>query len=244
MRMNLITMLVACAFVGLAAVACENSPVQIPGFSQSAPAPAQPLPPALPAPSAVPQVPAMPPAAPPVPQPIPAPLPIPAPVPATPPVPVPAPIPGAAAAPAPAPAPVVPVATAPVAPTVAPPPAPTGDELVDLMNATQQKVAADRIPTGGTTLTRMELKKGKKQAYDVQLPGPPFCHTYVAVGGKGVENLDLSIASPTGAIEGSDGTEDATPVIANHCPIAPGNYRLTVTMTKGSGEFAIQVFSK
>jgi hypothetical protein len=207
MRMNLITMFVTCAFVGLAAAACDK----IPGLGQGTPAPAQP------APAAVPQVPAIPQAAPPAAPPAPI-APAAVPVPATPPV--------------------------PVAPAVTPPPAPTGDELVDLMNATQQKVAADRVATGGAAPTRMELKKGKKQSYDVQLPGPPFCHTYVAVGGKGVENLDISIASPAGAVEGSDSTEDATPVIANHCPTTPGNYRLTITMTKGSGEFAVQVFSK
>ena len=137
-------------------------------------------------------------------------------------------------------------AAAPAAPATAPTataePASTGDPLTDQMNAVKAQQAADRAPT--SALVKLTLAKGEKQSYQVQLPGPPFCHTYAAVGADTVKNLDIAIASPTGTAEAQDDTEEATAVIANHCPTVAGPYTLTVTSTKGKGEIAVQVFSK
>jgi hypothetical protein len=144
--------------------------------------------------------------------------------------------------------PAVPAAAQPTAQAVQPtvaqpaPPAPTGDALIDRLNANKFQVAPDWIAT--SALVRLRLDNGKKQAYQVQLPGPPYCHTYVAVGDDAVQNLDLSIESPTSIPEAKDSAEGNVAVIQNHCPIVAGAYKLTVTMTKGGGEFAIQVFSK
>jgi len=119
---------------------------------------------------------------------------------------------------------------------------PTGDALTDKLNAKKAEVAAVFTPT--SALLKQTLGKNKSQAYQVQLPGPPFCHTYITVGDDKVKNIDLAIVSPTGTTEASDSTQENVAVIQQHCPTVPGSYKLNVSMPKGKGEFAIQVFSK
>ncbi len=114
--------------------------------------------------------------------------------------------------------------------------------MTDRLNAKQFEVAADFSPT--SALLKQELEKNKPQEYQVQLPGPPYCHTFIAVAGDGVKNIDLKLESPTGVQEAADDSNENVAVIAKHCPTVPGSYKLTTSIPKGSGEFAIQVFSK
>jgi len=145
-------------------------------------------------------------------------------------------VPGAPAFPG---QPTVAVPTAPAAPVA---PVPTGDLLTDRMNEVKFQQAADRTAT--SALVKVTLAAGKSQSYQVQLPGPPYCHTFVAVGDDKVKNVDLVIESPMAVPEALDSTTDNRAFIANHCPTMPGAYKLTVKMTDGAGEIAIQVFSK
>ncbi|MCP4675215.1 MAG: hypothetical protein GY854_06860 [Deltaproteobacteria bacterium] len=197
-------------------VAVPGQPVPVPQPGMPAPVPGQPV--------AVPQ-PGMPAPVPGLPAPIPQPG-MPAPVPGQP---VPVPQPGVAA-PIPAPA-------APVAPPVA-----TGDALTDKLNAKKFTMASAFSAT--SALTKQTLAAKGAQSYQVQLPGPPYCHTYIAVGDNKVANIDISVDSPTGTTDASDNTQENTAIIQNHCPTMPGAYKLTVNMANGSGEFAVQVFSK
>ncbi len=129
----------------------------------------------------------------------------------------------------------------PVAQPVAPP-TPTGDKIVDRLNTKKFQVAADWIAT--SALLRQRLDQKKRQAYQVQLPGPPYCHTYVLAGEDGIKDLDVTVESPTGTTEAKDTSQENVVALQNHCPTTPGSYKLNVTMTKGNGEFAIQVYSK
>ena len=130
----------------------------------------------------------------------------------------------------------------PVAQPAAPPP--TGDALIDKLNAT--KTAQAPTKTGTSSLLRQELAAGKTQSYHVQLPGPPFCHAFIAVGNEQVTNLDVSLEGPTstGTPEAQDDTQESTAVIPNHCPATHGQYKLNVKLSGGAGEFAVQVFSE
>lgn len=133
--------------------------------------------------------------------------------------------------------PAVPVAAAvPVAPT------PTGDLLTDRLNEVKFQQGADKTAT--SALTKVALAAAKSQSYQVQLPGPPYCHTIVAVGDDAVKNVDVTLESPLAVPEAMDSTLDNRAFIANHCPTVAGAYKLTVKMTDGAGEVAIQVFSK
>jgi hypothetical protein len=132
----------------------------------------------------------------------------------------------------------VPVA-APAAPLA---PTPTGDLLTDRLNEVKFQQAADKTAT--SALTKVALATAKSQSYQVQLPGPPYCHAFIAVGDDAVKNVDLVIESPTAVPEAMDSTTDNRAFIANHCPTIAGSYKLTVKMTDGQGEVAVQVFSK
>jgi hypothetical protein len=134
------------------------------------------------------------------------------------------------------------VPAAAASPAPATPPTPTGDALTDKLNTKKFEVSAEAQPT--STLLKQTLKKNKPQSYEVQLPGPPYCQTFVAAAGDNVKNIDIKLESPTGAQEASDATQENVAVIANHCPTVPGAYKLTVNMPKNDGEFAVQVFSK
>jgi hypothetical protein len=227
----------AFAFAALAASACDSmpgmggqqqpivQPVQIPAIPGQIPA----VPGQIPVPTVPGQIPA-----------VPGQVPVPA-VPgqiAVPPTPVGAApvVPGQPVAAVPG----QPAAVAPVAPPT--PPVPTGDLLTDRMNEVKLAQAADRTAT--SALVKVTLAAGKAQSYQVQLPGPPYCHTFVAVGDDNVKNVDLVIESPMAVPEALDSTTDNRAFIANHCPTTPGAYKLTAKMVDGTGEVAVQVFSK
>ncbi len=142
-----------------------------------------------------------------------------------------------------------PVPGQPVAPPVAPLPAPvipTGDLLTDRMNEAKAANAVDLTAT--SMLEKVELKRGKTQSYEIQLPGPPYCHSYLAVGDDNVKEIEIDIESPTGAketkSEREDDAEDNLAIVANHCPTIAGLYKLNAKLVKGKGEIAVQVFSK
>ena len=102
--------------------------------------------------------------------------------------------------------------------------------------------------TATSMLEKVELKKGKTQSYEIQLPGPPYCHSYLAVGDDNVKEIEIDIESPTGAketkSEREDDAEDNLAIVANHCPTIAGLYKLNAKLVKGKGEIAVQVFSK
>jgi len=196
-----------------------SAPIQPAVAPQPIPAPTQP---AAATPSPVQPVPA--PAQPAVATPTPTPE-QPVPAPAQPPVAIPVPAPEQ-----PVPAPKLAEAT------------PETDILADKMTAKKTEVAAAYTPT--SALTKQNLIKGKKQAYQIQLPGPPFCHTFIALTAETTNNVDLLIKSPTGTSDATDSTEDSTATIQDYCPTTPGSYQVTVAMPTSAGEFAVQVFSK
>jgi hypothetical protein len=128
-------------------------------------------------------------------------------------------------------------------PAAAPvPPAPTGDALTDSLNLRKFHSAPDWQPT--SALSKGRLETGANQTYQVQLPGPPYCHTYLAVADAGIGNLDLSITNAAGAVETQDATVESSALVQNHCPAMAGMYTVTVKASQGAGEFAVQVFSK
>ncbi len=122
------------------------------------------------------------------------------------------------------------------------PPTPTGDALTDKLNTKKFQLANVFTATSG--MVRAQLKKGKSQGYQVQLPGPPYCHSFIAVAEDKVANLDMNLQSPAGTVEAQDTTQESAATILNHCPAIPGLYKVEVAMPAHAGEFAIQAFSK
>ncbi|HUT79161.1 MAG TPA: hypothetical protein VM285_15795, partial [Polyangia bacterium] len=128
------------------------------------------------------------------------------------------------------------------------PPMPTGDMLTDRLNTVQFNRAVDWKAT--SAMERIPSSKGEKRGYEIVLPGPPFCHTYIAVAEDGIEEFAVTVESPMATPEGSaawppaPGDTTHSAVIADHCPTMPGTYKVFFENRKGAGSFALQVFSK
>ncbi|MFO8071127.1 MAG: hypothetical protein R6V85_04555 [Polyangia bacterium] len=133
-------------------------------------------------------------------------------------------------------------------------PSPTGDELTDRLGMAAYEKATGWKPT--SAMMRVELKKGEEQGYDVNLPGPPFCHTIAAVAEDDVEEFGIQLEDPSenkvasGVYELDEDEDDSVEqkqhaaLIQNYCPTVAGGYKVFLEPDKGAGELAIRVFSK
>lgn len=133
-------------------------------------------------------------------------------------------------------------------------PSPTGDELTDRLNMAAYEKAAGWKTT--SAMMRVELKKGEEQGYDVNFPGPPFCHTIAAVAEDDVEEFCVELKDPSdnkvasGKYELDEDEDDSleqkqhAALIQNYCPTVAGGYKVFLEPDKGKGELAIRVFSK
>jgi hypothetical protein len=81
--------------------------------------------------------------------------------------------------------------------------------------------------------------------YTFYVPRAASCYRVYAVGGKGIEDLDLLLRGPDGEDVVADVTHDSHPVVPPAGPIcfdAPGLYLLEVSVFRGAGRYAVQVW--
>ena len=92
------------------------------------------------------------------------------------------------------------------------------------------------------TSARQRLAEGRAAVHRVRLERGA-CYAIAAVGGEGLRDLDLALASPTGAPVAAELGPNPLPIV-RACPTASGSYRLTATAREGSGPYAFQVFRR
>jgi hypothetical protein len=81
--------------------------------------------------------------------------------------------------------------------------------------------------------------------YTFYVPEAGRCYRIYAVGDRGVTDLDMLLRGPDGQDVIADVTHDAHPILPPHGPIcfdAPGLYLLEVSVFRGSGRYAVQVW--
>jgi hypothetical protein len=81
--------------------------------------------------------------------------------------------------------------------------------------------------------------------YTFYVPKAGSCYRVYAVGARSVADLDLLLRGPDGEDVVADVTHDAHPVLPPKGPIcfdAPGLYLLEVSVFRGSGRYAVQVW--
>jgi hypothetical protein len=81
--------------------------------------------------------------------------------------------------------------------------------------------------------------------YTFYVPGAGRCYRVYAVGSKGIEDLDLLLRGPDGEHVVADLTHDRYPVVPPDGPLCcdtPGLYLLEVSVFRGSGRYAVQVW--
>ncbi len=68
------------------------------------------------------------------------------------------------------------------------------------------------------------------------------CYTFVALGGTGVDDLDVRVVDDAGTALGSDATHDPQAAV-RVCPDYAGEYQVVLTMAGGRGDYTLAVWS-
>jgi hypothetical protein len=122
---------------------------------------------------------------------------------------------------------------------VYPPPA-------DALEAAMQRRAPDEamLMIPDSDAVRGELAEGQSRSF-VAVLRPGLCYKILSQGGPGVADLDISLSNPDGVLLQRDGTHHDHPTIGYEraiCPQTAGAYRVELTMARGGGTYAAQVW--
>jgi hypothetical protein len=122
---------------------------------------------------------------------------------------------------------------------------PSGDPKADLARLTRACG-----PIGGMRpLTPMRVAAQKERdptdRYTFYVPVAGACYRVYAIGDRGIRDLDLLLHGPDGDELAGDLTHDAFPVLPPTGPLCfetPGLYMLEVSVFRGSGRYALQIW--
>ncbi|MBK8994990.1 MAG: hypothetical protein IPM35_04455 [Myxococcales bacterium] len=122
---------------------------------------------------------------------------------------------------------------------------PTGSPKEDLARLTRSCG-----PTGGMqAVTRVQTAEQSERdpadRYTFYVPASGACYRVYAVGDRNVLDLDVLLRGPDGEDVTGDMSHDAFPVTPPAGPICfdvPGLYMLEVSVFRGSGRYALQVW--
>lgn len=131
----------------------------------------------------------------------------------------------------------------PAAPPPPPPPeAPPADELEASLRALGREAAEWMTPSGEPHRGELPTEGAVRDVTHVMQPG--WCYKVVAVGGEGIEDLDVRVFDGNGALIQRDTSEEPRAVVGTARPICPSvaaSYRVEVRARRGAGPFALQV---
>jgi len=98
-------------------------------------------------------------------------------------------------------------------------------------------------PDPGFTPGRGRLRRqGARASHDIELTSGQ-CYAFVAVGGEGINDLDLILSRGNTQLASDYGSASAFPSV-RHCAESDGSYQLQITAASGSGTYHYQVFSR
>jgi hypothetical protein len=125
--------------------------------------------------------------------------------------------------------------------------APAGDAAGDLA-----RLVRDCGPQGGMrSVTKVRTGKQSEQdpvdRYMFSVPEAGRCYRIYAAADAAVKDLDLLVRGPSGAAVVADVTHDSWPVVPPREPVCfsePGLYMLEVSVYKGSGRYALQIWGR
>lgn len=127
-----------------------------------------------------------------------------------------------------------------------PPPEHHQDPPADALEARLRERGAEladwMIPNGDPM--RGEIAEGGSRDFS-QLFQPGWCYKVVAVGGEGIEELDLLLYDGHSVLVERDTNRGAEPYLGLARPICPGvnaMYRIEVRAVEGGGEIGLQVY--
>ena len=124
---------------------------------------------------------------------------------------------------------------------------PAGDPESDLT-----RLVRDCGPTGGMKAVT-PIRFGRQSSadavdrYTFEVPSPGKCYRVYAAGESSIEDLDLLLRGPARDRFVADMTHDSWPVLPPREPVCfsePGSYMLEVSVYRGSGRYALQVWGR
>ena len=124
---------------------------------------------------------------------------------------------------------------------------PAGDAEGDLA-----RLVRDCGTTGGMrAITKVKLGNQTAQdpvdRYAFEVPAADKCYRIYAVGDSSIKDLDLLLRGPSGQAVVADITHDSWPVLPPREPVCfpvPGLYMLEVSVYRGAGRYALQVWGR
>jgi hypothetical protein len=123
------------------------------------------------------------------------------------------------------------------------PETPPADALEARLRA-RGRVVADWMERSGRA-DRGELREGEARDF-THIMQMGFCYKVIALGGEGIQDLDIRLFDQNNVLLLRDTTEDAQPVIGTERPVCPyetaTTYRLEVRARRGSGPFVAQFY--
>jgi len=125
---------------------------------------------------------------------------------------------------------------------VPPPEEPPADALEARLRERGAEVAPYMVREGGAM--RGEAEEGSARDFS-QVVHPGWCYKLIALGGEGVQDLDLRVYDGNDVLLQRDTTRDPRPVIGQMRPICPSRaatYRIEVRLVSGGGAFAAQLY--
>ncbi|MBK7582134.1 MAG: hypothetical protein IPI67_18250 [Myxococcales bacterium] len=122
---------------------------------------------------------------------------------------------------------------------------PSGAPKEDLARLTRSCGATGGMQAVTAVQTAEQSEKDPADRYTFYVPNSGACYRVYAVGDRNVSDLDVLLRGPDGADVTGDVSHDAFPVTPPSGPICfdvPGLYMLEVSVFRGSGRYALQVW--
>ena len=122
---------------------------------------------------------------------------------------------------------------------------PSGNARADLIRLTRSCGVAGGMRAITPVRVEEQADGDPVDRYTFFVPYAGSCYRVFAVGGRGVEDLDLLLRGPEGEDVVADLSHDPFPVLPPNEPICigtPGLYQLEVSVFRGSGRYAVQVW--
>ncbi|MCL2825620.1 MAG: hypothetical protein FWD57_16630, partial [Polyangiaceae bacterium] len=69
------------------------------------------------------------------------------------------------------------------------------------------------------------------------------CYMFIAVGGRGIEDLDTALLDPGANLVRQDTGDDVWPMFA-YCPTQTGRHQYWISVERGAGRFHYQVWER
>lgn len=122
---------------------------------------------------------------------------------------------------------------------------PAGDAKQDLGRLTRSCGATGGMQAVTPVHVAQQSEKDPADRYTFYVPNSGACFRVYATGDRNVADLDLLIRNPDGSEVVADVTHDSYPVLPPRSPVCfdvPGLYMLEVSVFRGSGSYAVQVW--